>query len=57
MAVDRRFLPCGFAYAIVGICVGIRMAASENHALFIAHAHILLVGFMVSFIYALVHKL
>jgi hypothetical protein len=33
------------------------MAASHDHALFVAHAHILLVGFVVSFIYALVHKL
>ena len=57
MAIDRKFLLCGFAYAIVGMCVGIYMAASKNHALFIAHAHILLVGFVVSFIYALVHKL
>ena len=57
MAIDRKFLLCGFAYAIAGMCVGLYMAASKNHALFIAHAHILLVGFVVSFIYALVHKL
>jgi hypothetical protein len=31
--------------------------ASKDHRLFIAHAHILLVGFVVSFIYALIHKL
>lgn len=57
MAIDRKFLLCAFAYAIVGMGVGIYMAASKNHALFVAHAHILLVGFVVSFIYALVHKL
>jgi len=57
MAIDRKFLLCGFAYAIAGMGVGIYMAASKNHALFVAHAHILLVGFVVSFIYALVHKL
>ena len=57
MAIDRKFLLCGFAYAIVGMGVGLYMAASKNHALFIAHAHILLVGFVVSFIYALVHRL
>jgi uncharacterized membrane protein len=57
MMIDRKFLLCAFAYAIVGMCIGIYMAASKNHALFIAHAHILLLGFVVSFIYALVHKL
>jgi hypothetical protein len=57
MTLDRRFLLCGFAYAIAGMGFGIYMAASHNHTLFIAHAHILLVGFVVSFIYALIHKL
>jgi hypothetical protein len=33
------------------------MGASKNHGQFVTHAHILLVGFVVSFIYALVHKL
>ncbi len=33
------------------------MAASKNHGEFVAHAHILLVGFVVSFIYGLIHKL
>ncbi len=57
MAIDRRFLLCGFAYAIVGMGLGVYMGASKDHALFIAHAHILLVGFVLSFIYALIHKL
>lgn len=57
MTIDRKFLLCAFAYAIVGMGIGIYMAASKNHALFIAHAHILLVGFVVSFIYALIHRL
>ena len=57
MTLDRRFLLCGFAYAIAGMGLGIYMAASHDHALFVAHAHMLLLGFVVSFIYALVHKL
>jgi hypothetical protein len=57
MTIDRKFLLCGFAYAIAGMGLGIYMAASKNHALYVAHAHILLVGFVVSFIYALVHRL
>jgi hypothetical protein len=57
MRFDRRFLLCGFAYAIAGMLLGIYMAASHNHTLFVAHAHILLVGFVVSFVYALIHRL
>jgi hypothetical protein len=57
MNLDRKFLLCSLAYAIVGMCVGIYMAASKNHGQFVAHAHILLVGFVVSFIYGLIHKL
>jgi hypothetical protein len=57
MTLDRRFLVCGLAYAICGMCVGIYMAASKDHSEFIAHAHILLVGFVVSFLYGLIHKL
>lgn len=57
MTFDRKFLLCGFAYAVAGMGLGVYMGASENHTLFIAHAHILLVGFVVSFIYALIHKL
>ncbi|WP_240472888.1 TonB-dependent receptor [Dasania marina] len=33
------------------------MAASKNHGQLVTHAHILLLGFVVSFIYALCHKL
>lgn len=33
------------------------MAASENHSQKATHAHILLAGFVVSFIYGLCHKL
>ena len=33
------------------------MGASHNHGQMVTHAHILLVGFVVSFLYGLVHKL
>jgi hypothetical protein len=55
--LDRKFLLCSLAYAVAGMCLGIYMAASKNHGQFIAHAHILLVGFVVSFIYSLIHRL
>ena len=57
MTFDRKFLLCSLAYAIAGMGIGIYMAASQNHSWFIAHAHILLVGFVLSFVYALIHRL
>ena len=57
MKLDRKFLLCALAYAVAGMCVGIYMAATGNHGQRVAHAHILLVGFVVSFIYGLIHKL
>jgi hypothetical protein len=57
MGFDRKYLVWALGYAVVGMCVGIYMAASKNHAQFVAHAHILLVGFVVSFVYGLIHRL
>ncbi len=57
MAFDRKFLLCAFVYAALGMSLGVYMGASKIHVQFVTHAHILLVGFVVSFIYALVHKL
>lgn len=57
MKLDRKFLLCALAYAVVGMVVGIYMAATKNHGEYVAHAHLLLVGFVVSFIYGLIHKL
>jgi uncharacterized membrane protein len=33
------------------------MAATNNHSELVAHAHILLIGFVLSFIYGIIHKL
>jgi DMSO/TMAO reductase YedYZ heme-binding membrane subunit len=55
--MDRKFVLCGWGYAIAGMALGVFMGASKNHGEMVAHAHILLVGFVVSFIYALCHKL
>jgi hypothetical protein len=57
MSFDRRYLLCALAYAVLGMSLGIYMAASNNHAELVTHAHILLVGFVVSFIYGTIHKL
>ena len=57
MSFDRKYLVWALAYVALGMGLGIFMAASENHAQHVTHAHILLVGFVVSFIYAVIHKL
>jgi hypothetical protein len=44
-------------YAVVGLALEIYMAASQNHGELVAHAHILLIGFVISFIYGIIHKL
>lgn len=55
--MDRRFILTAFAYAILGLALGIHMAASQNHGQHATHAHIMLNGFLLSFIYGLCHKL
>ena len=57
MGYDRKYLVWALAYVVTGMGMGIYMAASHNHAQHVTHAHILLVGFVASFIYAVIHKL
>lgn len=57
MDYARKFLLWSLGYAAAGIALGIFMAASRNHAQFDAHAHVLLVGFFMSFVYAVIHRL
>ena len=55
--MDKKFVLTGLGYAIIGLALGIFMAASKDHGHLVTHAHIMLVGFVVSFIYGLCHKL
>ena len=57
MRFDRQYVLWGLGYAVLGMCLGIYMAASGNHGELVTHAHILLVGFVISFVYALIHRL
>jgi hypothetical protein len=57
MNLDRRFLVWALGYAAVGISLGIYMAASQNHGELVTHAHILLIGFVLSLVYGIIHKL
>lgn len=55
--MDRKFVLTAFGYAIVGLALGIYMASSKDHGQLVTHAHIMLLGFVVSFVYGLCHKL
>ncbi len=55
--MDRKFIFTSLMYAIIGLALGIFMAASKDHGHLVTHTHILLIGFVVSFIYGLCHKL
>lgn len=55
--MDRKFILTSFGYAIIGLALGIVMAATKNHGHSVTHAHIMLIGFVMSFIYGLCHKL
>jgi len=57
MGFDKKYLIWALTYAVAGMSLGIFMAASGNHGELVAHAHILLIGFAVSFFYALIHRL
>lgn len=52
----RKFVLTALGYAILGMLLGIHMAATHNHVQMVTHAHILLVGFVVSFVYAVCYK-
>lgn len=55
--MDRKYLFSALIYGILGLALGIHMAASHDHGQLVTHAHIMLLGFVVSFFYALCHKL
>jgi len=57
MNFDRKYLIWSLSFAALGMGLGIFMAASHNHSELTTHAHILLIGFVVSFIYGMIHKL
>lgn len=57
MNLDKKFLVWGLSYAAAGMLLGIYMAASHNHGELVTHAHILLVGFLLSLVYGLIHRL
>lgn len=57
MGFDRKYLISALGFAAIGMSLGIVMAATHDHEQHVTHAHILLIGFVVSMIYAIIHKL
>jgi hypothetical protein len=57
MSFDRKYLVWALSFAILGLCMGIYMASSQDHGQRVTHAHIMLAGFVVSLIYGVIHKL
>lgn len=55
--MDRKYLLMAFGYGMIGLLLGIYMAASKNHGQFVTHAHVMLIGFVISFIYAACYKI
>ncbi len=55
--VDRKFVLTASGYGLLGLALGIYMAASHDHGQRVTHAHIMLIGFAVSFFYAAAHRL
>lgn len=57
MDMSRRYLVWALCYAAIGMALGIYMAASHNHGQLVTHAHVLMVGFVVSLVYGIIHRL
>ena len=56
MNVSRNFILLGSAFLIIGIAIGMYMGGSGDHALALSHAHINLLGFVLSAVFALAYK-
>ena len=47
----------GLGFAVLGMALGIYMAISKNHGQHVTHAHVLLLGFVVSVLYGAIYRL
>ena len=56
MNLGKRYLVWALGYGVLGMSLGIFMAASQDHSQHVTHAHILLIGLVVSFIYSTIHR-
>jgi len=56
MNVSRNFVLAGTAFLIIGISFGIHMSASGDTTFMPLHAHLNLLGFALSILFALVYR-
>jgi hypothetical protein len=54
---DRTYVIWALCYAVAGMGLGIYMGVARDHGQFVTHAHVMLVGFVTSLIYAVIHRL
>lgn len=57
MDFAKKYLVWSLCYAAAGMALGLFMGATGNNSQFDSHAHMLLVGFVLSFVYAVIHEL
>ncbi len=57
MKIARLHTLFGLFFVIVGLSIGVYMGASGNHTQQVTHAHILLIGFVLSLLYASIYRL
>lgn len=55
--MSHRFLLTALGYFILGMILGIVMSASTDHTQRPTHAHVMLLGGAISFVYAVIYKL
>ncbi|PHR66647.1 TonB-dependent receptor [Pseudidiomarina marina] len=54
--MDRKYIIIAFIYGILGIALGMWMAATANHRQLPTHTHMMLLGFTVPILYAALLK-
>lgn len=55
--MERKYITIAFIYGILGVALGMWMAATANHRQLPTHAHMMLLGFTVPILYAVLIKL
>ena len=54
--MSNKHIMSALGYGLLGLILGIYMASSKNHSQLVTHAHTMLLGFVVSFIYGVLIK-
>ncbi|PSJ46064.1 TonB-dependent receptor [Zobellella endophytica] len=57
MRFGKLYVICGLVYGLLGLTLGIVMASSHNYGQHVTHAHLLLIGLVLSVLYGVIHQL